>query len=511
MSSGIEANQDLVPGGTDKSLALNTPNVLIAETEKLSIGSPSTAASDQKKSKKKSKSGKMPKEMITPEYIERMRREREEKKRIKREALLAQGINPDQERKSTYIKRELIEVPHETGNGENAILSLKIMTYNLLAQALIRRKLFPTNGDILKWQKRSKILIQELKDYDCDILCLQEVDFVQYKSFWRPELEKLGYLTKYHRGSDKNHGVSIFYKSRLFNLIDTCLIDFDKEKSGNIMPRTITKNAGLIVGLQLRNDPHKVVVVGTAHLFWHPFGTYERTRQTYIVLSKSMEFETRIKLLHPHTKKVWKFFAGDFNSQPYDSPYLSITSKPVKYDARCERVISCSTSFQYSALREGGSGEEEEGGNIEKFGENQPKDPVPETFTATEEQQLLVREIQDLHNQLPLRAISLYSVAYGLIDPENSGLDNDRNEPFFSNWAHTWRGLLDYILFIKEWPTNSDNREIDSLHTFENENAIRINKLLKMPHPEQMGEGLPRENQYPSDHLCMIADITLVE
>lgn len=175
------------------------------------------------------------------------------------------------------------------------------------------------------------------------------------------------------------------------------------------------------------------------------------------------------------------------------------------------RVIACSTSFQFSSLRNGGSGEEEEGGNVEKFGENQPKDPVPESYVATEEQQLMVKQIEQLHNDLPLRAISLYSMAYREIDPENSGLDNDRNEPFFSNWAHTWRGLLDYIFFVKEWDVKSDHRNIDSIPAFERENKVRLDKLLKLPHPKEMGPGQPRENEYPSDHLCLIAQISLLK
>ncbi|ODQ44410.1 hypothetical protein PICMEDRAFT_18319 [Pichia membranifaciens NRRL Y-2026] len=505
----VQIDKDALISGTESLSLTNSTEKPISDVIQNQNG-------DQKKKKKK-KSGKVPRNMITPEYIEEMRKQREEKKREKREALIKQGLDPDaQINEANYLKRELLSIPRRGGeeDGEenrDSIITLKIMTYNLLAQALIRRKLFPDNGDILKWHKRSKVLFQELRDYDCDILCLQEVDFVQYKSFWRPELEKLGYQTKFQRGADKNHGVSVFFKHSLFNLVDTCLIDFDNEKSGDVKPRTITKNVGLILGLAIRNDPSKLITIGTAHLFWHPFGTYERTRQTYVVLSKSKEFERRIQILHPEITKIWKFFAGDFNSQPYDSPYLSITSKPICYNDRCMRVIACSTSFQFSSLRNGGSGEEEEGGNVEKFGENQPKDPVPESYVATEEQQLMVKQIEQLHNDLPLRAISLYSMAYREIDPENSGLDNDRNEPFFSNWAHTWRGLLDYIFFVKEWDVKSDHRNIDSIPAFERENKVRLDKLLKLPHPKEMGPGQPRENEYPSDHLCLIAQISLLK
>ncbi|TID30331.1 hypothetical protein CANINC_001033 [Pichia inconspicua] len=485
---------------------LNTDD-LIVDVASITIKENDTKTSK----KKKKKDGKIPKELITPEYIEMKRREREENKKLKREALLAQGIDPDADfKKPLYIKRELLTIPHENEFTDEKTITLKLMTYNLLAQALIRRTLFPDNGDILKWQKRSKVLLKEIKDYDCDIMCLQEVDFVQYKTFWRPELEKLGYHTKFNRGGDKNHGVSIFYKWSLFNIVDTCMVDFDREKSGDIRPQTITKNAGLIVALKIKSNPKKAIIIGTAHLFWHPFGTFERTRQTYIVLSKCKEFEKRVKILHPEIEHIWNFFAGDFNSQPYDAPYLSICKKPIKYDSRCKKVISCSTSFQYSSKRNGGSGEEEEGGNIEKFGENQPKDPVPETFEATKEQEQLVNEIEKLHNSLPLRAVSLYSVAYKQVDPLNSGLDNDRNEPFFSNWAYSWRGLLDYIFLIRDWDINEDKTNVDSLSAFESENHVRLNKLLRMPHKDEMSLGQPRESEYPSDHLCLIAELTLV-
>jgi RNA exonuclease NGL2 len=102
-------------------------------------------------------------------------------------------------------------------------------------------------------------------------------------------------------------------------------------------------------------------------------------------------------------------------------------------------------------------------------------------------------------------------VGYKSVDPKNAGLDNERNEPFFSNWANTWRGLLDYIFIIKDWDIGTDKREVDSICTFETENDVRINKLLKLPHPDEMGLGQPRENEYPSDHLCMIADISLLD
>ena len=95
--------------------------------------------------------------------------------------------------------------------------TIKIMSYNVLAQTLIRREIYPTNGKILKWSVRSQILLDELKHYNADILCLQEVDKVQYTSFWSSQFEKLGYGSKFYRYNTKNHGCVIVFRQLLFD------------------------------------------------------------------------------------------------------------------------------------------------------------------------------------------------------------------------------------------------------------------------------------------------------
>lgn len=474
----------------------------------------------QPKASKKKKGSKNPAE-ITPEYIAEQRAKREAAKKAKKDALIAQGIDPEQVDNPPdlrFITRPILKIPRDNSDplfSKNG-LNVKIMTYNVLAQALIRRTLFPTSGNAVKWFKRSQVLLSEFKHYNCDILLLQEVDHVQFNSFWRSEFEKLGYGAVFNRWGDKNHGVAIFFRNSLFDVTDRMYIDYDKEESGNIPPRTVTKNVGLILALKFKDSilqefpetDKKGILVGTTHLFWHPFGTYERTRQTYVILNKFREFINRVQVLQ---KGSWfHFFGGDFNAQPYDAPYLSITSKPIQYDTRCKTVIECSTSFQYSKLREGLEDEDEDGGNIEKFGENQPQHPVPESFTPTEEQAQIVKDMEDLHNSQPMRAISLYSVAYKHLHPENSGLDNEKGEPEISNWAHAWRGLLDYIFYITEWDLKSDS-QVKSLSAFEQLTNVKINGLLRMPPGKEMTEhGQPHEGEYPSDHLCMIADLTLI-
>ncbi|KAG7194495.1 uncharacterized protein KQ657_004710 [Scheffersomyces spartinae] len=482
---------------------------------------------------------------ITPEYILQQRLLREQRKQREREE---KGLNDSTKQEATtpphlrFQKREMLQVNDPIEDK----LKVKIMSYNVLAQCLIRRELFPTSGNILKWSIRSQVLMSEFKHYDADIMCLQELDHVQYKSFWHSELEKLGYQSKYYRNTAKGHGVAIFFKKSMFVWKHQSAINYDNEEvPQGLEPRTITQNIGLIVQLDFTSIIRKKyklskagVIIGTTHLFWHPFGTFERTRQTYLVLKKIKDFTSILNSVSGTPRSgYYTFFAGDLNSQPFDSPYLSITAKPIEYSGRSKLVISCSLSYRFSKNRGKTSNESIEGGithvedpedpefgsdnndddNVhdEKHYEGQPKDPVPESFEASEEQLELVQKIQDVHNSLDMRAISVYASGYRHVHPENSGRDNDRFEPYFSNWAHTWRGLLDYILVVCPWDkTREDHsKRVDTTEELQENQLIRLLKLLRLPQPEEMGSepsGQPRSGQYPSDHLCLMAEVQLL-
>ncbi|KAK6203253.1 end processing RNAse Ngl2p [Scheffersomyces amazonensis] len=460
---------------------------------------------------------------LTPAYIEEQRRLRNLRKANKKK------VQPPQVVKSKFIKRPFLEIPNINSNPDGFFI--KVMSYNVLAQTLIRRSLFPTNGDALKWSWRSKALLEEFKHYDADILCLQEVDYIQYNSFWLKEFSNLGYTTKFYRSKSKNHGVAIVYRSSIFECRHLCFINYDTDIVSETLPSAtaITQNIGLLVYLQftstiLKKYPHlskrNGVVIGSTHLYWKPFGSFERTRQTYILLHRYKEFLLSLNAVLENSKGFYTFMCGDFNSQPFDSPYLSIVAKPINYHGRHTTVLACSLDhFQKAESLKEEEAEEKEEEEEDEGGEErdeESKDPSPDTFDATEDQLRSIQQLQDTHNSLNMRAISLYSVGYKLVHPENSGLDNDRGEPIFSNWANHWQGLLDYIFVISNWEINKDKNyfnNIDSVEDLVEHQEIKLTRLLRLPLPVEMGKepnGQPRLNQYPSDHLCLMAEIELV-
>lgn len=458
----------------------------------------------QQNAKLKRKPGARDPSTLTPEYIAEQRKLRELKKqeRQKNQAAVPNAI-PEH---LNFVKRELLNIPGQTLSDDD--LQIKIMSYNVLAQALIRRELFPTSGQALKWGNRSQVLLSEFKYYDADIMCLQEVDYIQYNSFWKPEFHKMGYNSLYHRSGAKNHGVAVVFKRQMFDSNHHLFIDYDSTETGETRNATKTQNVGLLVYLNFRPEilqshpkiTKHGIIIGTTHLFWHPFGTYERTRQTYIVLHKMKEFERMMKAILGNEKQFYRFFAGDFNSQPYDSPYLSITAKPARYQNRAKTVLGRAISHQW-----------DNGKNSEETS-SEDENPVPDSFDFQRNHIEVIQKLEDLHNSIDQRAISLYSVGYRSVHPENSGIDNDRNEPIFSNWAHTWRGLLDYIFVISDWDGTAFNDRVDDVHELAENQKIKILSLLRLPTKAEMGpepSGQPRAGQYPSDHLCLMAKVSL--
>lgn len=494
---------------------------------KLIIMESSSKHKNTKESKKKQKNQKVPKNKITPEFIEEQKRLAKLRKEEKINKLHAAGYSDEDianlknqitKEDSSFIKRPILTHksavldlnPADSGSRK---LHLKIMTYNLLAQSLIRRSLFPTSGEALKWHKRSIVLLRELKYYDCDILCLQEVDYIQFENFWKLEFDKLNYHANYYRFESKNHGVAIIYKKDKFK---RALLEknyhYDEILSGDIKPRTETKNVGMILTIPFADEvksEKEGIIIGTHHLFWHPNGTFERTRQTYCTLKSFQDFMIENNY---DSKQYFQFFCGDFNAEPYHSPYLSITRKPVYYDDVCKTVIEDSITeiFQDDPDHQLDSMEEglENSSSEKKYtvaAEGAPKGVPTKKLSHVDNR--LIEELIDLHNKVPKRAISLYSVGYKHFHPENSMF---RNEPDFSNWAHTWSGLLDYIFVLSDWDMVSNKQKVDELEELHSNCGILLKGLLRMPLRSEMSKlGQPRTGEYGSDHLCMIAVVQL--
>ncbi|KAF9904839.1 hypothetical protein EC991_002267 [Linnemannia zychae] len=218
------------------------------------------------------------------------------------------------------------------------------MTYNLLAQALVRRDMFPhATQKALRWKFRKQNILQEFLDFAPDLACLQEVDF--WDEVYYPALTKAGYETVYYKNKNKKHGCAIIWRKTRFEKVEQQTLEYDE----NGQPTFTTGNIGLMVALKpikqaAKNpDPNADMVlpdedeneeydshasgqdselpggilVATTHLFWRPDGSYERLRQASILLDKIQEWNKDLNYTI--------LLGGDFNTTPRDAAYRAMT------------------------------------------------------------------------------------------------------------------------------------------------------------------------------------------
>ncbi|KAG0212975.1 hypothetical protein BGX28_005216 [Mortierella sp. GBA30] len=223
------------------------------------------------------------------------------------------------------------------------------MTYNLLAQALVRRDMFPhASQKALRWKFRKQNLLQEFLSFNADLACLQEVDF--WEEVYLPALTKAGYETSYYKNENKKHGCAIVWRKSRFEKVDQMMLEYDDLGQ----PTFTTGNVGLMVGLRPLQqkspenpDPNADMVladkneededegddldtteeedadirggilVATTHLFWRPDGSYERLRQASVLLEKIHEWNKHLNFT--------VLLGGDFNTTPRDAAYRAMT------------------------------------------------------------------------------------------------------------------------------------------------------------------------------------------
>ncbi|CAI4047508.1 3'-5' poly(A) RNA exonuclease SKDI_13G0200 [Saccharomyces kudriavzevii IFO 1802] len=454
---------------------------------------------------------------LADDHIKKIREERAQRRQSRRNSLISQGKDPDFPTPDLqFIERPFLHVYREVSQDSKtsgmqvppSSLDVQIMTYNTLAQTLIRRDFFPQSGSALKWHKRSKVLVHELKTYKPDIVSLQEVDYNEL-GFWHENFHKLGFGSTFRRHEGKTHGLMVAWNNEKFQQDNEWMLDYDTILAGNaISARTRTKNIALIVSLSVKNMTNlstSGVIVANTHLFWHPFGVFERLRQSFLVLKKIEEIKTCPKYYGWHS-----LLMGDFNTEPEEPPYMAITRRPLTLTGSARAMTECSLAYRYSKMRNGEESDQDEECDEESTGEgqhDQPQNPKPKYFVATKEQKNLVNQLVALHNSLHVKGISLYGLSYGKVHPDNS--KENHGEPELSNWANTWCGLLDYIFYIERNDNVSSSKD-EPVKNFEDQNNVKIIGYLRMPRAEEMPKhSQPFEGEYASDHISLMCQLRL--
>lgn len=229
--------------------------------------------------------------------------------------------------------------PPELGQESSGRFEFTVMCYNILSQNLLEmnKTLYVhCQQDFLSWEYRLKNILGEIKCWDPDILCLQEVQEDHYREQLESILKASGYECIYKRRTGiKTDGCATCYKPTKFSLISSVPVEFFRPPA-DILNRD---NVGMITLLQpltpetagtdtmekLKVTP--LCIVNT-HLLYNPRRGDIKLAQTAVLLAEI----DRMARISPEEEIYYPvILCGDLNAVP-DSPlYAFIRNGKLQY------------------------------------------------------------------------------------------------------------------------------------------------------------------------------------
>ncbi|XP_009475462.1 PREDICTED: CCR4-NOT transcription complex subunit 6-like isoform X1 [Nipponia nippon] len=198
--------------------------------------------------------------------------------------------------------------------------SFTVMCYNVLCDKYATRQLYGYCPSwALNWEYRKKGIMEEIVNWDADIISLQEVETEQYFTLFLPALKERGYdgffspksRAKIMSEQEKKHvdGCAIFFKTEKFTLVQKHTVEFNQvamansEGSEAMLNRVMTKdNIGVAVVLEVHKElfgaseydrgmkslhvDKQLLIVANAHMHWDPEYSDVKLIQTMMFVSE---------------------------------------------------------------------------------------------------------------------------------------------------------------------------------------------------------------------------------
>lgn len=217
--------------------------------------------------------------------------------------------------------------------------TLSVLSYNILCDKYATSSQFGyTPSDVLSWDYRKDLILNEVKGHDADFICMQEVDMESYNEFFRRELSlhykgvfwpKSRAKTMAEREAKSVDGCATFYNHRKYQLLDKQLIDFantainrpdmkgEHDTFNRVMPRD---HIAVATFFENRVTGSRFIVVN-AHIFWDPAYEDVKLVQVAILMEQISDFAEKWAKHPPCTdKELFRHSEVDGEVNPAGSP-----------------------------------------------------------------------------------------------------------------------------------------------------------------------------------------------
>uniref|UniRef100_A0A8C0B9A0 Angel homolog 2 n=1 Tax=Buteo japonicus TaxID=224669 RepID=A0A8C0B9A0_9AVES len=217
----------------------------------------------------------------------------------------------------------------QSNTESEAKFDFTVMSYNILSQNLLEDNshLYKhCRQRLLIWTYRFPNILQEIKQLDADVLCLQEVQEDHYRTEIKSSLESLGYHCEYKmRTGRKPDGCAICFKTSKFRLISSNPVEFFRHD----IPLLDRDNVGLVLLLEpiLHCKTNAAICIANTHLLYNP-------RRGDIKLTQLAMLLAEIASVAPQKDGTFCpiIICGDFNSVPGSPLYRFIKEGKLNYE-----------------------------------------------------------------------------------------------------------------------------------------------------------------------------------
>lgn len=204
-----------------------------------------------------------------------------------------------------------------------------VMSYNILSQDLLEDNSHlyrHCRRPVLHWSFRFPNILKEIKHFDADVLCLQEVQEDHYGTEIRPSLESLGYHCEYKmRTGRKPDGCAICFKQSKFSLLSVNPVEFCRRD----IPLLDRDNIGLVLLLQpkIPRAASPSICIANTHLLYNPRRGDIKLTQLAMLLAEISSVAHR-----KDGSSCPIVMCGDFNSVPGSPLYSFIKEGKLNYE-----------------------------------------------------------------------------------------------------------------------------------------------------------------------------------
>ncbi|ORY37996.1 Endonuclease/exonuclease/phosphatase [Rhizoclosmatium globosum] len=211
-----------------------------------------------------------------------------------------------------------MEIPHRVwkkgGTEKPDNRHFMIMSYNVLAPMYCTDSRYSeSHADILDWDHRKKMILDEIAFYSPDFICLQELPPSDFKEIFLPALQKIGYDGHFQQKKREHaaDGCAIFFLEARFSLMAVQAFAYNdqipQDPASDLYQRLHPyPNIALVCVFQNRQARSLRCRIVNTHLHWDPACADTKLLQAAIL----MEWLERA----PH-RDVPTAIAADLNSR----------------------------------------------------------------------------------------------------------------------------------------------------------------------------------------------------